>query len=368
MLGLALIARDEEATLPRLLASCDGAFDEVVLVDTGSVDATVERFEAWARTQPGTDCRTVRFTWCDDFARARQFADDQLRSPWHVWADCDDEIHGARELRALAAGAGPDVAGLSCAYEYAPAHVLRRERVVRAGRGRWVGRVHEVQVLDGPLEPVDADRVRWVHHADSGSERATGRPRAQRDLELLAAAVREDPHDARSRFYLAQTLHDLGRLEPALEHFEQRVALGGWEEEVFWSAYRAATIRADLGDWPAGLAGLVDAWERRPTRAEPLYDLAWRFRERNQHRMALLFAERGLRLPVPDDQLFVHHWVHEYGLLNEYSIAAYWAGDARDALEATERLLAVPGLPDAYRTHGLANRAFCRERLARESR
>jgi cysteinyl-tRNA synthetase len=36
--GRALIARDEESTLPYLLATCEGAFDEVVLVDTGSSD------------------------------------------------------------------------------------------------------------------------------------------------------------------------------------------------------------------------------------------------------------------------------------------------------------------------------------------
>lgn len=366
MLGLALIARDEQDTLPRLLASCEGAFDEVVLADTGSTDATIERFEAWARRQPAVDCRVVSFHWCDDFSRARQFAADQLRSDWRVWADCDDEIVGAGELRAIVDEMPDGVAGVRCAYDYAPGQRLLRERAVRAGRGRWVGRVHEVQEVDGPLVDVGPERVRWVHHGDSGSERATGRPRAVRDLELLTAAVEDDPYDRRAIFYLAQTHDDLGNRERALEWFSRRAELGGWEEEVFWSRHRIGVALAELGDWPAALAALIEAWESRPTRLEPLYELCWRLREREEHHAALAFARAGLGVPVPADALFVNRWIHEYGMLVEFSVAAYWAGDAREALKATERLLAVAGLPPIHRQNAIANRAFCLERLRRE--
>lgn len=366
MLGLALIARDEERTLPRLLASCEGAFDEVVLIDTGSVDGTVACFEAWRARQPGVDARVAHFSWCDDFAAARQFAADQLRSPWHCWADCDDEIVGAQRLREILGSLPADVAGVRCAYEYAEGHHLMRERAVRAGRGRWLGRVHECQEIDGPLLDLDPDVVRWVHHADSGSEQATGRPRAHRDLELLQAAVADDPYDRRAVFYLAQTLDELGRHEPALHWFARRAELGGWEEEVFWSRHRIGVLHADMGDWPAGMAALISAWESRPTRLEPLYELCWRLRERGEHHAALALARAGLEVPPPDDQLFVHRWIHEYGMLVEFSVAAYWAGDAREALTATERLLSMPALPEAHRTHALANRAFCVERIGRE--
>ena len=368
MLGLALIARDEEQTLPRLLASCEGVFDEVVLVDTGSVDGTVACFEAWAARLDGVDARVSHFAWCDDFSAARQFADDQLRSEWHCWADCDDEIIGGARLREAVALLEADAVGLRCAYEYAEGHVLMRERVVRAGRGRWVGRVHEYQETDGPLDDVDPGEVRWVHHGDSGSEQATGRPRALRDLELLGAAVAEDPYDRRAVFYLAQTHDDLGQREPALRWFARRAELGGWEEEVFWSRYRIGALRADGGDWPEAMAALVSAWESRPTRLEPLYELCWRLRERGDHHAALALARAGLDVPIPADQLFVHRWIHEYGMLVEFSVAAYWAGDAHEALATTQRLLAMDGLPDAHRTHALANRAFCMERLGREGR
>jgi tetratricopeptide (TPR) repeat protein len=367
--GLALIARDEERTLPRLLASCDAAFDEVVLVDTGSRDGTVECFEAWAATQPGTRCAVAQFDWVDDFGAARRFAHGLLTTDWQVWADCDDEIVGAAELRALAAEARDDLAAYSVEYDYAGdgAYALARERLVRAGRGRWTGRVHEVQVIDGAWANVGRGRLLWRHHGDSGSDAHLGTtPRAERDLRILSEEVRADPYDGRAAFYLAQTLRDLGRTQAAIDAYARRAELGGWEEEVFYSRYQVGVLKADSGDWPGGLAALIDAWEDRPARLEPLHEIVWRLRVRNQHRTALAFLLRGLDAPVPDDQLFVHRWVYDWGLRFEHTIVGYWAGDLEGALESCDRLLARDDLPEEHRMHVAANRAFCLERLRRE--
>jgi glycosyltransferase involved in cell wall biosynthesis len=367
--GLALIARDEARTLPRLLASCDGAFDEVVLVDTGSTDATVACFEAWARTQARTRGRVEHFAWIDDFAAARNAAQGTLGTDWVAWADCDDEIVGAGELRGLAAAAPDDVAAYSLAYDYdgSGSHTLRRERLVRAGHGRWAGRIHEVQDVQGTIAPIERDRIRWRHHGDSGSdEHLGGTPRAERDLRILRAEVREDPYDRRAAFYLAQTLADLGRGEAAIAAYERRIELGGWEEEVFYSRFRAGVLRADGGDWPGGLAALIDAWESRPARLEPVHEIVWRLRVRNQHRTALAFLGPVLDAAAPDDQLFVHAWVYDWGLRFEHTIVGYWAGDVEGALESCDLLLRRDDLPEEHRLHVAANRAFCIERLERE--
>jgi hypothetical protein len=55
----------------------------------------------------------------------------------------------------------------------------------------------------------------------------------------------------------------------------------------------------------------------------------------------------------------VHRWIYEWGLLFEYSIAAYWVGQPRVALEACNRLLRLRQLPAAYREQTQANRGHC---------
>ena len=81
-LGLAMIVRDEERTLPRLPESVKGCFDEIVIVDTGSKDRTKEVAQACG-------ARVFDFAWFDDFAAARNFSFSKVASPWTMWLDAD---------------------------------------------------------------------------------------------------------------------------------------------------------------------------------------------------------------------------------------------------------------------------------------
>jgi uncharacterized protein involved in type VI secretion and phage assembly len=83
------------------------------------------------------------------------------------------------------------------------------------------------------------------------------------------------------------------------------------------------------------------------------------FRDRQEYHAAHLVSERGIRLPVPTDTLFVHRWMYEWGLLFEYSIAAYWVGQPGAALHACDRLLQMPRLPEPYRKQTEVNRTYC---------
>jgi glycosyltransferase involved in cell wall biosynthesis len=213
-IGLALIARDEQATLPRLLASVRGAFDEIALVDTGSRDRTVRVFEGWARRE--LEAGRLRryavdhFRWGDDFAAARNYADSLLPdTDWLCWADCDDEIEGAHNLRGLVTDAGPSLVAVLAFYDYYRDELDRctegtfRERLVRQGHGGWQGRVHEAQDPEGMLSPggllaAPPNVVRWVHHQDM----SRNIQRAATRLRILRAWLRDEPENPRALRYL----------------------------------------------------------------------------------------------------------------------------------------------------------------------
>lgn len=79
--------------LTATLATIEGAFDQVVLVDTGSEDRTVDVFTAWAEAeQLPMGFKIESFEWCDDFGAAREFADSLLATDWLANADASDEI------------------------------------------------------------------------------------------------------------------------------------------------------------------------------------------------------------------------------------------------------------------------------------
>jgi glycosyltransferase involved in cell wall biosynthesis len=205
--GLAIIARDEEDALPRLLASVAGAFDQVALADTGSTDRTVETFEEWAEAQDlPLGHRVGRFDWRDDFGAARTFADSLLETDWTCYANADDEVLGAQAIRGLAATAPPDLDGIKLAWDYVDGGLLYPVRVARRGRARWVGRVHEVIVVDGAVAPVPP-MIALVRHCRRSEEDWTAGER-RNDL-ILRKWLEDEPDNERAR-YLASAPEAVG--------------------------------------------------------------------------------------------------------------------------------------------------------------
>ena len=124
---------------------------------------------------------------------------------------------------------------------------------------------------------------------------------------------------------------------------------GGWVEEVFYSLLRIGFCYEQLANRSANkqnevtdadeketvkgqeeqylaLAVLFSkAWEYRPTRAEPLYQLARLYRLRSQNNIALMYALQGKEIPFPkDDLLFVDYHVYDYLFDYEISISAFY--------------------------------------------
>jgi tetratricopeptide (TPR) repeat protein len=81
----ALIVRDESAFIGDCLASLSGHVDEIIVVDTGSIDDTIEK----ARRFP---IKLHTFQWCQDFAAARNYALDQTTGDWILYIDADERL------------------------------------------------------------------------------------------------------------------------------------------------------------------------------------------------------------------------------------------------------------------------------------
>jgi glycosyltransferase involved in cell wall biosynthesis len=95
--SLCMIVRDEEEMLPRCLAAAAHGVDEMVIVDTGSRDRTVEIAASFG-------ARIIHHEWTGDFSEARNLALDAATGDWLVWLDADEVFVGedARALRELA--------------------------------------------------------------------------------------------------------------------------------------------------------------------------------------------------------------------------------------------------------------------------
>ena len=102
MLCLSMIVRDEAAQIEECLRSVQGFVDEMVVVDTGSIDNTIALAQ-------GMGARVEQIPWPGDFAPARNQALEFLSGDWVLVLDADERLRpeAVAPLRALMAQ--PDV-------------------------------------------------------------------------------------------------------------------------------------------------------------------------------------------------------------------------------------------------------------------
>ena len=193
-----------------------------------------------------------------------------------------------------------------------------------------------------------------------------GDPRTyRRDAAMLEAALQTETKpflQARYRFYLAQSYRDCGEPEKALENYLVRAGLGFWQEEVFLSLYYAGSLREQLNYPDEEVIGTyLRAADAMPSRAEALHGASRFCRLKGRNEEGCRIALRGLEISLPPDGLFLEPWIYETGLLDEYSVNAYWAGHYRKSLDACLQLLAKGGEVEIARI--AANARFSFEKL-----
>lgn len=135
-----------------------------------------------------------------------------------------------------------------------------------------------------------------------------------------------------------------------MDWYQKRALMGGWDEEAWHAAYQVGKMQALLhADWRMVLHTYLQAYNFRPTRLEPIYQIANFYREQGQYPLAYHFARLIREVPYPDDVLFVERDVYEFRLLVEYALFCLATGRCREAVEALEKVLDVEELPSAWR-------------------
>jgi tetratricopeptide (TPR) repeat protein len=359
--GLAIIARDEADNLPGLLESVRGAFDQVVLCDTGSTDGTVEVFQEWARGQDWprrgfAPWKVGRFAWRDDFAAARNHADSLLDTEWSSWADCDDVVRGAGNLRGLARGAAPDVGAFVARYDYArivdgpTISYVRRERLVRRALARgWKHRVHECQEFEGAAVGVGPEVCEWLHRKWTVAP-GEGLPAPDRNLRILRAWAADEPDHGYALSCLAQELCLRGRHREAVRWFRRFLEV---DHPDAWPEYRARMLRRLAtsyllqGKRRAALRAGRTALSVLPDWPETCLTLAEAHLALHRWRAAERWAREALRLGAPDTALTVNPL--DYTFAPRVVLAGALAGRRRfdEAIAAGEEAREIfPGHPE----------------------
>jgi hypothetical protein len=217
-IALVMIVRNEARCIERCLRSAKPWVDEMLVLDTGSTDATQALAAACG-------ARVLSADWRDDFSAARNLALASTGAPWRLILDADEWITGGETCLAGLREESPDFIGLVTVSSQVEADGAALEapswlpRVLPAGV-QYEGRIHEQ-----PASTLPRRRLPLVLGHD-GYLCAPQQAKAGRNERLLRLALAEQPHDAYLHYQLGKDLEVRSRFDEALPCYDEAYRRG----------------------------------------------------------------------------------------------------------------------------------------------
>ena len=305
-LSLTMIVKNEAATLAACLGSVRDLVEQIIVVDTGSRDATRD-----IARQHGA--QVFDLAWPDSFAAARNESLRHAQGQWLLWLDGDEYFNDTNraKLRDLLANL-PDGNAAFVMHQHShagPGSSATRVNQVRLFRNhpaiRWEYRVHE-QILPSLRRAGFS-----LHFTDLAIEHtgyqdaALRRGKLERNLRLLHLDQAERPNDPFTLFNLGWAYVDLGRYAKAIPLLQQSLAHSRPADSITPKLYALLTLcHRRLGQpaeaWAACQAGHI----RCPDDAELLFTRGQLCHERGDRAAARacwlqLLPGGGVHLPLP---------------------------------------------------------------------
>jgi tetratricopeptide (TPR) repeat protein len=363
-----MIVKNEERFLAQCLESAKDVVDEIVVVDTGSTDRTIEIAKSYGAL-------VLERPWRDDFAWARNQALEAATKRWILILDADEELmpESRPALATLKNVPAEHTALWARIYnksdDYrgtgAMSHALIRV-FPNVPEIRYCGLIHEFPTVDGDRNGLRGvtSPVGIVHHGYV-KEIVFQREKGARNLAIVRAAAQQEPDDPFHWFNLGTTAFLVEDYATARDGLERMREMLGKEKRGFMPnglAVLAETYCDKLGDPRKGEEVARDALEISPHYANAHFQLGkalvaqQRFEEaRAAYLAAIEDGKYATQQYVIDDQVYI--WKAHSEIGSTYVMQK----DDERALEWFEK--GLKNAPNAEPLH--VNRARALERLER---
>jgi glycosyltransferase involved in cell wall biosynthesis len=341
-ISLCMIVKDEEDVLERCLESARDLVDELIIVDTGSLDATKDIARKYTEN-------IFHFSWIGDFSAARNFSYSQATSDWVLFLDADEyleekdrqaflELRGRLDklrLEGITSISLFDARGTGS--DGKPQLRFPRTRLVLREAGFvWRGFVHEY--LDKPGSSSIVETIDIRHH----KTRSVG----DRNLRMFREKKKDAKYafTARDWFYYGRELFYNRCYEEAIDVLQFHQGLTAWIEDKINGRLFLADAYTALKQYSSARREIYASFDLTPTpRAEHTYRLALAFQLEGKITHAIYWYESILRLPAPNEETASFQQA-EYRTWRPYlqlSICYWKLGDKQRAIISHRAALAI---------------------------
>lgn len=263
-ISLCMIVKNEEENLAKALNPVKEAVDEIIIVDTGSTDRTVEIAKSFG-------AKVYYYEWNDDFASARNEGLKYATCDWILSMDADDEMRGEDILRLKEFLRDTDALGF-----YIPIFSELEDRIsnikstmvnylIRVFRNdpriKFSRRIHEyvaqsIYDIGGKIGKIDIP----VFHRGYLDKEAL-KKKINRNKRLIELALEENPEDHSLLVYLGRTYVILGEIDKAEEYYRKAIEMVERGNKRYASLFFLQSAYVDLAVLLIGKDRLDEAVE-----------------------------------------------------------------------------------------------------------
>lgn len=212
-ISLSMIVKNEGNHLSNCLNSVKDVVDEIIIVDTGSTDNTLEIAKSF-------NAKIFHFEWNDDFSAARNFALSKCSCDWILYLDADEELSEYSKAEVLEL-IKQRPAAINCTIESKGnkstlGSIIRYPRLFANKPGvKFEGKVHE-QIHNSLKEnkiPLINSGIKIIHYGYAIDDKSL-KVKKERNLKLMLADKKVSD-DFYYKIKIADTLISIGKFDEA---------------------------------------------------------------------------------------------------------------------------------------------------------
>lgn len=211
-----LIVKNEAELLPNCLHSIKNAVNEIIIVDTGSTDNTIDIAKNFG-------AKVYNHPWNDSFSEARNHCLNYASGDWILQIDADEELEQADIPKLQHAINNPEYNAIIVAIHSIikdNVHKFYNTRVFRNGKGFYKDIIHEQINTEGKRLPTE---IRLYHHGYNLDEKKM-QIKWQRTTRLLKKQIEQNKFDSFAWFNLVRNYRTQDLFQDGINAGEEALA------------------------------------------------------------------------------------------------------------------------------------------------
>lgn len=318
-ISLCMIIRNEEKSLPGCLESVKHLVDEMIIVDTGSTDKSVEIAKSYG-------AKIFHYRWNNDFSEARNYALLHAKGDWILHLDADEELKKedipllkeiikdkeANGVQCIIYNVQKDSSDFLISYFF---------RLFRNNMGVYYsGLIHETPIIPGKLL---CTNIGIIHYGYALNDEGW-KSKTERNIRLLRKQLKESPNDPFIHFHLAKTYYQQQAFDMALA--ESKEVLRSLSRDAFKTRPELeifvlmACVLFNKGDFSESERMCLEAMQINPDYLDPYFFLGHIYSKLGDFEKAILYYEKYQKIRKSFEERMEFNCVGLHSLSRQHEV------------------------------------------------